>query len=125
MILAGLLLKTGAYGLMRFVACFSACGPRVHSGRSGAGCDRDRLRRRYDFFADRLETPGGIHRVSHLGFVLVGISPRTSCAAGRDYDDDLSRTEHRWLFVLVGGLQNGFTRGIWNVWAGSGLWRRG
>jgi NADH-quinone oxidoreductase subunit M len=60
--------------------------------------------------------------VSHLGFVLLGIFSWNAGAPGRDYDDDLSRSEHRWLFVLVGGLQERIhTRDLESM---GGLWTK-
>ena len=92
-VLAGLLLKTGAYGLLRFVLPLFPRGRRqLRAGGHGAGRRRNAVRRGARLRPDDLKRLVAYTSVSHMGFVLIGIfAGNDARAAGRDPADPLSR----------------------------------
>ena len=107
MILAGLLLKTGAYGMIRFVVpLFPGAARDVRSRRDDAGGDRDCLRRRPGLCADGPQALVAYTSISHLGFVLLGIfAGNTLALQGAVMTMICHGISTGALFVLVGALQ--------------------
>ena len=99
-ILAGLLLKTGAYGLMRFVIPLFPHAAHEFTPIALALAVIGIVYGAVMAFSQTdLKRLVAYTSVSHLGFVLLGIfSWNPLGASGRDYDDDLSRAKHRRAF---------------------------
>ena len=96
-ILAGLLLKTGAYGLIRFVrAAVPRGGAQLRSGRDGPGGGRHPLRRGAGLRADRLQAPGRLHERQPSGVRPARrLRLEPARAAGRGDADARARHQHR------------------------------
>ena len=107
-ILAGLLLKTGAYGLLRFVVpLFPQAAFGVCTGGDGAGDPRDSLRRAAGFFANRSQAAGGLHeRQSHGLCAARCIRLERDGPAGCGAADPLSWYQHRRA-LYSGGIHPG------------------
>ena len=134
-ILAGLLLKTGGYGLIRFVAqLFPDAAVSIAPWAMLLGVLSIIYGAVLAFAQSDLKRLVAYTSVSHLGFVLVGVfSWNPSGHAGRGHANDMSRGEHRRI-VHPGGHGAGTTpypgigqhgrlvdRGSPHGWHGNGL----
>ena len=127
-ILAGLLLKTGAYGLLRFVVpLFPGRRARVRARGHGAGRGRHPLRRRAGLRPDRPQAAGGLHQRQPHGLRAARhLRLERAGAAGRGDADALPRRQHRR--ALHPGrrcCRSASTPATWTAWAACGRRCRG
>ena len=126
-ILAGLMLKTGAYGILRFIVPLFPTRRAICSGRHGLGSDRHPVRRDRRFRPDRPEEAGRLYQRKPPRFR----SPRHLClepagASGCRRADDLPRAQHgRRSSSWSARCRYACTRANWTGWADCGRRRRG
>ena len=105
-ILAGLLLKTGAYGLMRFAIPLFPDAPSDRDRGNDPGHCRHHLRRGACLRAARLQTNGRLHQRQPFGVRAArDLRRKQARAAGRGDGDHQPRISTGALFLIAGMLQ--------------------
>ena len=121
-LLAGILLKTGAYGLLRFcLPLFPEASRDFAPVAMLLGVIGILYGAVLAFGQRDVKRLVAYSSVSHMGFVLLGLYAFNALGLqGALMQMVTHGVSTAALFMLAGSLQHGCTRAIWRAWAGSG-----